>query len=35
MTDQYPALSEDEAESIAEYLLQLQPSEITPESAGN
>ncbi|OZU90439.1 cytochrome c oxidase subunit II [Virgibacillus indicus] len=35
MTGNYPDLSEEEANSIAEYLLQLQPSEITPESAGN
>lgn len=34
-TDGYPEFSQEEAESIAEYLLQLQPSEITPESAGN
>ncbi|PAV29882.1 cytochrome c oxidase subunit II [Virgibacillus profundi] len=34
MTGNYPELSEDEASSIAEYLMQLQPSEITPESAG-
>ncbi|CDQ40239.1 MULTISPECIES: cytochrome c oxidase subunit II [Virgibacillus] len=35
MTGNYPELSEEEASNIAEYLLQLQPSEITPESAGN
>lgn len=35
MTGKYPELSEEEADSIAEYLLQLKPSEITPESAGN
>ncbi|NBJ70772.1 MULTISPECIES: cytochrome c oxidase subunit II [Clostridia] len=35
MTGKYPKLSEEEADSIAEYLLQLKPSEITPESAGN
>ncbi|MFD1415464.1 cytochrome c oxidase subunit II [Oceanobacillus jeddahense] len=35
MTDQYPPLNQDEAESIAAYLMQLQPSEITPESAGD
>ncbi|MEC5422818.1 cytochrome c oxidase subunit II [Virgibacillus sp. C22-A2] len=35
MTGNYPALSEEEAGSIADYLMQLQPSEITPESAGN
>ncbi|MFU0791670.1 MAG: cytochrome c oxidase subunit II [Virgibacillus proomii] len=34
MTGNYPKLSEEEADSIAEYLLQLKPSEITPESAG-
>ncbi|WP_163970778.1 cytochrome c oxidase subunit II [Oceanobacillus halotolerans] len=35
MTGNYPNVSEEEAESIAEYLMQLQPSEVTPESAGN
>ncbi|GAB3068147.1 cytochrome c oxidase subunit II [Virgibacillus ainsalahensis] len=35
MTGNYPELSEEEASSIAEYLMQLQPSEVTPESAGN
>ncbi|WP_099157961.1 cytochrome c oxidase subunit II [Virgibacillus ndiopensis] len=35
MTGNYPTLSEEEASKIADYLLQLQPSEITPESAGN
>jgi len=35
MTGAYPSISEEEANSIAEYLMQLQPSEITPESAGN
>ncbi|MBR3119987.1 cytochrome c oxidase subunit II [Oceanobacillus profundus] len=35
MTGAYPSVSEEEANSIAEYLLQLKPSEITPESAGN
>jgi cytochrome c oxidase subunit 2 len=34
MTDAYPALSEEEADKIAEYLLQLDHSEVTPESAG-
>jgi cytochrome c oxidase subunit 2 len=34
MAGKYPDLSKDEADKIAEYLLQLQPSEITPESAG-
>ncbi|RLL45208.1 cytochrome c oxidase subunit II [Oceanobacillus piezotolerans] len=35
MTGNYPELSEDEASSIAEYLLGLDHSEINPESAGN
>ncbi|MGY0692262.1 cytochrome c oxidase subunit II [Virgibacillus sp. FSP13] len=35
MAGNYPALSEDEASKIADYLLQLKPSDITPESAGN
>ncbi|WP_164669134.1 cytochrome c oxidase subunit II [Virgibacillus doumboii] len=35
MTGNYPEVSEEEAGKIAEYLMQLQPSEITPESAGN
>ncbi|MFC3040212.1 cytochrome c oxidase subunit II [Virgibacillus xinjiangensis] len=35
MTGNYPQLSEEEASSIAEYLMQLEHSEITPESAGN
>ncbi|WP_339227576.1 cytochrome c oxidase subunit II [Oceanobacillus sp. FSL K6-2867] len=35
MTGAYPSISEEEANSIAEYLLQLKPSEVTPESAGN
>lgn len=34
MTGKYPDLSEDEADKIAEYLMQLQPSDVTPESAG-
>src|SRR5690625_3842484 len=34
MTGMYPELSEEEADKIAEYLMQLQPSEVTPESAG-
>ncbi|HLR66027.1 cytochrome c oxidase subunit II [Virgibacillus alimentarius] len=34
MTGNYPDLSEDEADKIAEYLMQLQPSEVTPDSAG-
>ncbi|MBO1003545.1 cytochrome c oxidase subunit II [Pseudogracilibacillus auburnensis] len=32
MTGAYPELSDDEADKIAEYLLQLKPSEITAES---
>lgn len=35
MTNAYPKLSEEDAAAIAEYLLQLSPSEITPEAAGN
>lgn len=35
MTGMYPELSDDEAEKIAEYLMQLQPSEVNAESAGN
>ncbi len=35
MTGNYPEVSDEEAGKIAEYLLQLKPSEITPESAGN
>ncbi|UFU00903.1 cytochrome c oxidase subunit II [Radiobacillus kanasensis] len=35
MAGNYPELTEEEAGKIADYLLQLQPSEITPESAGN
>lgn len=34
MTGKYPDLSDDEAEKIAEYLLQLKDTEVTPESAG-
>ncbi|TQS75684.1 cytochrome c oxidase subunit II [Ornithinibacillus gellani] len=34
MTGKYPELSEDEADKIAEYLLQLDATDITPESAG-
>jgi len=34
MTDAYPALSEEDADSIAEYLLQLDHSDVTPDSAG-
>lgn len=32
MTGSYPDLSDDEAEKIAEYLMQLKPSEVTPDS---
>src|SRR5690625_3413323 len=32
MTGAYPELSDDEADKIAEYLLQLKPSEVTAES---
>ncbi|WP_156290456.1 cytochrome c oxidase subunit II [Oceanobacillus salinisoli] len=35
MTGNYPSLSEEEANSIAEYLMQLDHSDVTPESAGN
>ncbi|SDQ63813.1 cytochrome c oxidase subunit II [Virgibacillus salinus] len=35
MTGNYPEVSEKEAGKIAEYLMQLKPSEVTPESAGN
>ncbi|WP_188454515.1 cytochrome c oxidase subunit II [Virgibacillus oceani] len=35
MTGNYPTVSKEEANKIADYLLQLQPSEITSESAGN
>lgn len=35
MTNAYPKLSEEDASLIAEYLLQLSPSDITPEAAGN
>lgn len=34
MTGNYPDLSKDEVSKIAEYLLQLKPSTITPEDAG-
>ncbi|WP_077325945.1 cytochrome c oxidase subunit II [Virgibacillus siamensis] len=33
MTGKYPDVSKEEASKIAEYLMQLQPSEITPEDA--
>lgn len=32
MYDGYPDISEDDAEKIAEYLMQLKPSEITPDT---
>lgn len=35
MTGAYPELSDDEADKIAEYLLQLKPSEVTAESKEN
>lgn len=35
MTGKYPDLSDDEADKIAEYLLQLKETDVTPESAGN
>lgn len=34
MTGMYPELTEDEAGKIAEYLMQLQPTDVTPESVG-
>ncbi|ASN05884.1 cytochrome c oxidase subunit II [Virgibacillus necropolis] len=34
MTGKYPDLSEEEASKIADYLMQLKPSSITPEDAG-
>lgn len=34
MTGMYPELTEDEANKIAEYLMQLKPSSITPETVG-
>ncbi|WP_205135653.1 cytochrome c oxidase subunit II [Virgibacillus halotolerans] len=33
MTGKYPSLSDDEADKIAEYLLQLKPTDVAPESA--
>ncbi|HEX6595277.1 MAG TPA: cytochrome c oxidase subunit II [Bacillota bacterium] len=35
MTGNYPELSNEEAEKIADYLLQLDETDITPESAGD
>src|SRR5699024_3904498 len=35
MTGAYPEVSDDEADKIAEYLLQLKPSEVTSESKEN
>ncbi|SET29670.1 cytochrome c oxidase subunit 2 [Oceanobacillus limi] len=35
MTGKYPTLSDEDADKLADYLLQLQPSDITPDSAGN
>src|SRR5699024_12379632 len=35
MTGAYPELSDDEADKIAEYLLQLKPYEVTRESNGD
>lgn len=35
MTGAYPELSDDEADKIAEYLLQLRPSEINVDTVGN
>lgn len=34
MTGKYPELNDDEAEKIAEYLLQMKVTDVTPESAG-
>lgn len=34
MTDNYPELSDDDADKIAEYLMELKPSDVTPESVG-
>lgn len=34
MTGKYPKLNDDEAEKIAEYLMQLKATDITPDSAG-
>lgn len=33
MTGKYPAVTKDEAGKIAEYLMQIKPSEVTPKSA--
>src|SRR5690625_1657760 len=35
MTDTYPELSDDEADKIAEYLMQLKASDITPETVSS
>ncbi|GGB44892.1 cytochrome c oxidase subunit II [Virgibacillus dakarensis] len=35
MTNNYPELSDEEASKIADYLMQLNPSEVTLESAGD
>ncbi|MEN1967003.1 cytochrome c oxidase subunit II [Lentibacillus sp. N15] len=35
MTGNYPKLSKDDAGKIADYLMQLKPSKVTPESAGD
>lgn len=35
MTDTYPELSDDEADKIAEYLMQLKVSDVTPDSVSN
>lgn len=34
MSGNYPELSKDEASKIADYLMELKPSKVTPESAG-
>src|SRR5690625_729017 len=35
MTDTYPELSDDEADKIAEYLMQLKVSDVTPETVSD
>lgn len=35
MTGNYPDVSDDEADKLAEYLLQMDETDVTPESAGN